>query len=163
MDLSNNRALRFDNASTTPSGSAASGVVGQPDLVTSDATTTNRGLASPYYFLTLDSSENLWVADRDNNRVLRFPQDVTKPLISVVKPPKSVTKKKVKITGTASDRYGIAQVQYKVGNGAVKNASGTTSWSFSAKLVKGNNKIKNWAINSVGNISAVKTVKVRRK
>jgi sugar lactone lactonase YvrE len=73
-DLSNNRVLRFDNASTIPSGSPANKVLGQPDFVTGtdntggiSASTMNRPIS-----VFGDVAGNLYVSDRDNRRVLRF-------------------------------------------------------------------------------------------
>ncbi len=40
--------------------------------------------------IAVDGTGALWVPDEDNARVLRFPPDLTKPLLSVVTPPKSV-------------------------------------------------------------------------
>ncbi len=157
------RILRFDNASTTPSGSAASGVVGQPNFTTGTANTSNRGFQSGFFTQPfVDTAGNLWAPDPDNARVLRFPQDVTKPNLVVNQTPKSVTKKKLTIKGSSSDAFGISKVQYQVGKSAVKSANGTTSWKFRTALAKGKNKIRIWAIDSVDNRS-LKTVKVRRK
>ncbi|MCB1130854.1 MAG: NHL repeat-containing protein, partial [Verrucomicrobiae bacterium] len=154
MDSYSNRLLRFDKASSKPNGAAADGVVGQPDFVTAnsgtDARTFGNGL---YYFLSVDSSGNLWAPDYLNNRVLRFPPDVTKPGLVVKSVAKKVTKKKLKVSGTASDQYGVSKVQYKLGKGAVKTASGTISWSFNVKLAEGKNKLTVWSIDSVGNQS----------
>lgn len=73
-DLSNARVLRFDNASTIPSGSPANKVLGQLDFVTGtintggiSASTMNRPIS-----VFGDASGNLYVSDRDNRRVLRF-------------------------------------------------------------------------------------------
>ncbi|MCP5545547.1 MAG: NHL repeat-containing protein [Akkermansiaceae bacterium] len=162
-DRGNERLLRFDNISSKPSGAAADGVVGQKDFTSSDDTTSARGPIDAYGQPHLDPKGNLWIADTENNRVLRFPPDVTKPLLTVKKPAKKVTKKKLKVSGTASDQYGVAKVQYKLGKGAVKTASGTTSWSFNVKLAEGKNKLTVWSIDSVGNQSPAKTIKVKYK
>jgi sugar lactone lactonase YvrE len=163
MDDSNDRVLRFGNAANIPSGSAASGVVGQPDFTTSGEATTNRGLAFSIAWPLVDSRQDLWVADRNNDRVLRFSPDVIKPLLTVTsKVPKTVTKKNRTIKGTASDQYGISQVQYRLGNGPVKTATGTTTWEFTVSLKKGKNKITIFATDSVGNVSLSKVVKIKR-
>jgi len=67
----NKRVLRFDNAATKPNGAAADGVLGEPNF------TTNTGglsasLITRAYGITGNSSDRIWIADRDNNRVLRF-------------------------------------------------------------------------------------------
>ncbi|MCB1132385.1 MAG: NHL repeat-containing protein, partial [Verrucomicrobiae bacterium] len=87
-DRGNERLLRFDNISSKPSGAAADGVVGQKDFTSSDDTTSARGPIDAYGQPHLDPKGNLWIADTENNRVLRFPPDVTKPLLTVKKPAK---------------------------------------------------------------------------
>lgn len=163
-ELGGSRVLRFSKASTLGNGAAADGVVGQATFTTNTAATTNRGLATNSYSQPyVDSSGNLWVPDFDNNRVLRFPPDVTKPLLAVTtNVPATTTKKKLTIKGTASDTYGISKVQYRIGQGPLKDATGTTSWQFSAKLAVGKNKISIFAVDSVGNKSLVKVIKVKR-
>jgi sugar lactone lactonase YvrE len=76
-DRDNNRILRFNNASTKLSGANADGVLGQPDFVSSTAGTT-AGLMSAPASVSVDGSGRLWVADRANNRVLRFDNASTK-------------------------------------------------------------------------------------
>jgi DNA-binding beta-propeller fold protein YncE len=79
-DLSNNRVLRFDNASTIASGSPASRVLGQADFVTG---TVNAGgisastMSAPLGVF-VDGGGRLWVAERDNKRVLRFDNAASK-------------------------------------------------------------------------------------
>jgi sugar lactone lactonase YvrE len=70
-DYSNNRILRFDNASTIPSGANADGVLGQPDFIHNTINTTQIGLNHPGDIF-VDASGRLWVVDAFNNRVLRF-------------------------------------------------------------------------------------------
>lgn len=73
----NNRVLRFDNAAAKANGGDADGVLGQPDF----ATVTNGSTAAKMRFphgLTLDTGGRLYVADRDNNRALRFDAAATK-------------------------------------------------------------------------------------
>jgi sugar lactone lactonase YvrE len=77
-DTDNNRILRFDNASTILSSSTADGVLGQPDFISNTAGTT-AGLLSAPTSLVVDGSGNLWVADKDNNRVMRFNNASAKP------------------------------------------------------------------------------------
>jgi len=162
-DYSNNRMLRYSKVSTLASGAAADGVVGQADFVTSTSATTNRGLSSPFMMPSVDSTGSLWVPDRGNNRVLRFPADVTKPLLTLTGTvPKTTTKKKVTIKGTASDAYGVTKVQYRIGTGALQTATGTTSWQFTAPLKVGKNTITIFATDSVGNVSLSKVVKIKR-
>ena len=74
-DFSNHRLLRFDNAATKANGANADGVLGQANFTSASI---NRGsgvnintLNSPFG-LTVGSGGRLWVADTNNNRVLRF-------------------------------------------------------------------------------------------
>jgi sugar lactone lactonase YvrE len=77
-DRDNNRVLRFNNASSKSNGANADGVLGQPDFVTSTVGTTAGKMSAPASVFT-DASGRLWVADRANNRVLRFDNAATKP------------------------------------------------------------------------------------
>ncbi len=70
-DYGNRRVLRFENASAKTTGAAADGVLGQPDFVTNTAGTTAAKMTRTTG-LYVDASGRLWVAERDNNRVLRF-------------------------------------------------------------------------------------------
>ena len=70
-DTGNNRVLRFDSALTAPSGIAASVVFGQPNFTTSIADVGGNRMKSPQD-VEMDSTGHLWVADTQNNRVLRF-------------------------------------------------------------------------------------------
>lgn len=164
-DYSNRRLIRFDLASTKPNGAAATGILGQPDFLTSAAAVTisSRGHIQSYGKAFIDATGSLWIPDTENNRVLRFPPDVTKPLLVVTtNVPKTVSKKKLTIKGTASDQFGISKVQYRLGNGPLKTATGTTSWQFTVNLAAGKNKITIFAVDSVGNVSLNKVIKVKR-
>ncbi|HEX7262283.1 MAG TPA: Ig-like domain-containing protein, partial [Luteolibacter sp.] len=162
-DTSNNRLLRFSEAATKGSGSAADGVIGQPDFVSNAAGTTARSLTLPQFHPFADATGSLWVADRNNNRVLRFPPDITKPILVVTtNVPKTVTKKKLTVKGTASDAFGVSKVEYRIGTGPLQTATGTTNWQFTAKLKLGKNKITIIATDAVGNQSLPKVIKVKR-
>ncbi|MCP5546742.1 MAG: NHL repeat-containing protein [Akkermansiaceae bacterium] len=163
-ELSKPRVLRISKATTKPTNAAADGVIGQADFITTAPGLDARNIAAnPYSQPCVDASSNLWLPDQMNNRVLRFPPDLTKPGLVVKAVAKKVTKKKLKVSGTASDQYGVAKVQYKLGNGAAKTASGTTTWSFNVTLAEGKNKLTVWSIDSVGNQSPAKTIKVKYK
>lgn len=168
-DRTNNRILRYNNASTKVSGAAADGVLGQANFVSGGPGTpaTNRNLypagTDVVGGLSLDSTGSLWVADDNNHRVLRFAPDVTKPLLTLtVTIPKKTASKSIVIKGTASDAYGISKVQYRIGAGALTTASGTTNWQFTAALKKGKNIITIFTTDSVGNVSLSKVVKIKR-
>ncbi len=76
-DYGNRRVLRFDGASEKATGSAADGVLGQPDFVTrTDGTTASKMTRTTGLFV--DGEGRLWVAERDNNRVLRFDNAASK-------------------------------------------------------------------------------------
>jgi sugar lactone lactonase YvrE len=70
-DSSHNRVLRFDGAAGKVNGAAADGVLGQPDFTSNAAATTASGMSFPTG-VAVDSAGRLWVADQNNNRVLRF-------------------------------------------------------------------------------------------
>jgi sugar lactone lactonase YvrE len=75
VDSFNHRVLRFLSVSSKANGATADVVVGQPNLTSG---TVNQGgptgastLAAPIG-LFLDASDNLWVGDSQNHRVLRY-------------------------------------------------------------------------------------------
>lgn len=70
-DRSNNRILRFDDAANKADGADADGVLGQFGF-TSDSDGTNSDEIFGPISVYVDVNENLWVADSDNNRILRF-------------------------------------------------------------------------------------------
>lgn len=61
----------YENASTLPRGSAADLVLGQPDFGSLDPGNSASQMNIPAHAL-VDGNDNLWVADRENNRVLKF-------------------------------------------------------------------------------------------
>ncbi len=71
VDQSNNRVLRFANASTAGNGPNASAVFGQSTFSTNTPFTTATGLDMPKG-VTIDASFNLYVAQQNNNRVVRY-------------------------------------------------------------------------------------------
>lgn len=70
-DTENNRVLRYRNPATLANGGAAEFAFGQANL-TSRVSGTSASSNSGPSGLALDSAGRLWVADPDNNRVLRF-------------------------------------------------------------------------------------------
>jgi len=68
-DRIHNRVLEFKPPFTD--GMNASIVVGQPDIASSAASTSQAGLNAPES-IAFDASGNLWVVDEDNNRILEF-------------------------------------------------------------------------------------------
>jgi len=76
-DTTNSRVLRWDNAATAASGTAAAAVLGQPDFTSNTSATTASKMAYPEG-IYIDPNGRLWVADSGNNRVLRFDQPLNK-------------------------------------------------------------------------------------
>ena len=70
-DAGNHRILRYANAAGKGDGANADGVLGQAGFITNSSATTSFQLKSPSG-LMIDSIGDLWVADTDNYRVLRF-------------------------------------------------------------------------------------------
>jgi len=70
-DYNNNRILGYYNYPLINSGAAADFVIGQPDFVTNTSGTSNSGLTGPRN-INVDEYGNLWVADKNNHRVLVF-------------------------------------------------------------------------------------------
>jgi DNA-binding beta-propeller fold protein YncE len=70
-DSRNNRVLRFDDASNKVSGALAEGVLGQANFTTVGVGASQTTMDTPSA-LAIDGLGSLWVADRLNNRVLRF-------------------------------------------------------------------------------------------
>jgi sugar lactone lactonase YvrE len=77
-EIDNNRILRFDNAATKPNGANADGILGQANFGTSIAGNGANQLSDPTCLL-VDQNGTLWIADRANNRILRFNNAATKP------------------------------------------------------------------------------------
>jgi hypothetical protein len=76
-DSANNRVLRFASLAALNNGAAAEAVLGQPDFTSNASATSQSGMRGPWN-LTVDSSGQLWVADSQNSRVLRFDNAATK-------------------------------------------------------------------------------------
>jgi sugar lactone lactonase YvrE len=72
-DGSASRVLRFDSAASKSNGAAANAVLGEPDFTTTALSTTQNGMNRPAgVFADSSVSGHLWVAEVDNNRVVRF-------------------------------------------------------------------------------------------
>ncbi|MGB8215318.1 MAG: hypothetical protein WCE68_17350 [Anaerolineales bacterium] len=70
-DSINHRVLRFDHASSLASGANASAVLGQPNFTSHTPTVTRNGMKTPFG-LFVDTGGRLWVADTQNDRILRY-------------------------------------------------------------------------------------------
>ena len=77
-DINNYRVLRFDNANTSGNFPAATRVYGQPDFTSKVQKFNASGMGGPTD-VVVDASDRLWVADANNNRVLRFDNITNKP------------------------------------------------------------------------------------
>ena len=71
------RILRFTSAAAAVSGSTAEALLGQSNFTSGGSNGGSNGLWSPQQ-IVVDGGGRLWVADRDNNRVLRFDNASTK-------------------------------------------------------------------------------------
>jgi sugar lactone lactonase YvrE len=78
VDIYACRILRYSNVDTLAMGGAPEAVLGQTSLDVGGPGTSASQMNNPGG-LALDSSGRLWVADTDNNRVLRFDNALTKP------------------------------------------------------------------------------------
>ena len=77
-DIYNHRVLRFNNVLSKPNGANADAVLGQPDFTSSSSGVSQSQFLSPTD-VALDGSGNLYVADFNNHRVLRFNNVLSKP------------------------------------------------------------------------------------
>jgi sugar lactone lactonase YvrE len=163
-DQNNHRMLRFNKATSRTNGAAADGVVGQADFVSSVYDFTAQNFYSPQGGMLVDPAGSLWVTDRSSNRVLRFPAVVSLPSVTVTNTiPKKTDNKNLTIKGLASDPNGIVRVTYQLGDGNVKQATGTGSWRITQKLKKGKNKISIFAEDPWGDVNRQKVITVTRK
>lgn len=85
LDSGNSRILKFTQAASKPNGADADGVLGQPDFTSATQSPAapagmNRptGIAVRSVRQGLNITTELWVADTNNNRVLRFDDAATK-------------------------------------------------------------------------------------
>ncbi|MDX2128823.1 MAG: NHL repeat-containing protein [Chloroherpetonaceae bacterium] len=78
-DQNNHRVLRFANAATALTGAAATVALGQPNLTSGTANNGGRSASSMNFPIgvAVDGSGNLYVADANNHRVLRFASAAT--------------------------------------------------------------------------------------
>jgi sugar lactone lactonase YvrE len=70
-DYSYNRVLRYSSAAALGSGQAAEAAFGQPDLYSAGHELGSTGLRGPMG-VVVDDAGNLWVADMNNHRILRW-------------------------------------------------------------------------------------------
>ena len=77
-DFLNNRILRFDNAAALGNGGNASAVLGQPNFTSNAASVSQAGGNTPIS-LAIDAAGNLFSADVNAHRVLRYNNAASKP------------------------------------------------------------------------------------
>ncbi len=138
-----NRVLRFDSVATKPNGSPADAVIGQADFSSSDPglaanrIDTERFLAQ----ISVAADGDLWVADSNNNRVLRFsyqsavPRDLVRPRLRI-RGRKTIEtlRNRVVIRGTAIDASGIADLDVRARGAKVAKAKVRTDDRFKVVL-----------------------------
>lgn len=151
----NNRVLRYDNIAALTDGAAAKAVIGQSTFTGNFPGLTARTLALLDGHLTTDPTGSLWVADRLNNRVLRFPATNLAPTVTV-NGRRSLRARRgvITLTGSASDDTGIARVSYQVGSRNYVRAQGTTSWRARIRLPEGSSRINVRSVDTTGLASA---------
>jgi len=117
-DYTNSRVLRYPSAAAMTDGSAAEAVLGQTDFTSNVTGTTATTLFYPRA-LAIDASGNLWVADWDNSRILRYDNAAT---ISSGAAASGVLGQ----TGFTTKTYSASSTTLHNPNGVF--ASGTTLW-----------------------------------
>lgn len=159
-DINNHRVVWFDNVASLPSGSPASGVLGQNDFTSNESATTRNRIRNPDQ-IALDSAGRLYVTQGFPARAVVF---APSPTIAVSGKKKVVTTKSRQIiTGTSTALAGAGSVQWRIGKKGWKPAAGITSWRIKAKLSTGRNKIFVRSTDQAGMTSPEQRVTVIRR
>jgi hypothetical protein len=81
--------------------------------------------------------------------------DLVPPSVSVTAPaPKArLTNGLATLQGTASDNVAVQRVEYRVGDGPVQLANGTTNWTAQVELPPGPSIVQVWSVDMEGNRS----------
>jgi hypothetical protein len=149
--------------------SAVNLALGQPNLATTN-------YVSPATAASLDETRGVVVdatgyevfaAETEDNREVQCInpppyRETYRPTLVLSKYLKTTKAAEVTVKGTASDGSRVASVSYRIGTGAVKKATGTTTWSFKATLKKGQNKFTVFATDMWGNVSIRQTIIIKR-
>ena len=164
VDTGNHRVLLYRGAAAKGNGAPADRVIGQTGLASQVAGVSPRNLSGPYGNPVFDAGGALWICDGDNNRVLRFTPDRTRPKLRVTTSiPSRVSSARLALAGKASDTTsGIVSVEVRVNKRPPRPAAGTTSWRAKAKLDRGANRLTVTATDGAGNVSAPKRARVTR-
>jgi sugar lactone lactonase YvrE len=165
------RVLGYHDAVSKGTGALADVVLGQTafDLVVKYVPSTASSLSSPQQ-IAADADGNIWVTS--SNRALRFhPEDAVKatpkpapPTVALAgKARVRTSKAKLRLAGSAAGAAGIARVEYLAAKGGYRPASGTTTWSFTARLKVGKNVFIVRAVDALGQTSAVSRITIIRQ
>ncbi len=150
----NNRVLRWDNAADRTDGGNATAVIGQATFTAKLPGLSSKRVALLDGHLGADAAGNLWVADRLNNRVLRFSATDNPPTVAVNGRLSLFTRgSTITLSGTAADDNGIARVSYQLGSRQYVRAQGTTSWRARIKLPEGTNRLNIRSVDTAGQAS----------
>jgi len=101
----------------------------------------------------------------DTNTVSFVVGDTNKPSVSITSPTDGqvLYDNRITVSGTASDvGSGVKEVWLSVNGGAYGRVNGTTSWSTNITVNYGNNTIRVYAVDNLGNVSDTNTVSVFR-
>ena len=120
-DINNYRVLRFDNANTSGNFPAATRVYGQPNFTSKVQRFNAAGMAGPSD-VVVDANDRLWVADANNNRVLRFDNITNKPNGAAAD---AVLGQTTLDTGGSSGTDGLTQSKLDVPYSLAVSSSGT--------------------------------------
>ena len=145
VDEGNSRILVFNNAASLANGSNADFVLGQADYATGTSVTppTSASFSYPNSMYVDVASNQIWVADAGNNRVLRFDvSDVTfksnQTAVGVLGQADLVSRVTGKTASSMNNAFGVA-VDPATGKLFVadRNNNRVLRFSSSAKLVNG--------------------------
>ena len=180
VDRVHHRVMRFENlygadhvaktADDPEPGASATLVLGQPDFTSASSVLSARSFDNPVA-IAIDPSaaegspRTLWVADRNDNRVLRFTPQLPMPAAPFVfgRPKYTTSKASITVKGGASAGVAIVSVAYKGRKGGFRPAIGTSGWSFKARLKVGKNRFTVVAYDALGRASGPVAVTVIRK
>jgi DNA-binding beta-propeller fold protein YncE len=113
--------------------------------------------------VAVTASGLIYLADSGNNRVSILQYSNAAPTVALKGAPRGpVTKGKLSLRGSATDEGTVVRVEVKVGKGAFRQAAGTTSWRFAARLKKGRNAIEIRSVDLGGKVSAIRKLSVTR-
>lgn len=157
-DYSNRRILGFASAAFLSNGAPATYVLGQADFTSIQSGPSARRMTSPIN-MSQGPNGSLYVADYDDNRVLRF-TPVASPTVNFSKRKIKTTKKRYNVKGTTSGE--VTQVLYRLKRGGFKTAKGTRNFRFRAKLKSGKNRVSVYAVGPAGE-SESKSLVIKRK